>query len=103
MAINSRPIDKTLTQAALQEKLNYDATSGAFTRKTAQGLARVGKVVGRKHHENGHWYIMVCGNRYPAQLLAWLYVYGAWPDRELTFKDGVRYNVAIGNLELCTE
>ena len=97
---NPRSNDKTLTQARLQEKLCYDAATGIFTRRAVQGLARRGMVVGRRFHDNGCVFITVCGGRYPAQLLAWLYVYGMFPQQEIVFKDGVRHNVAIENLAL---
>lgn len=97
---NPKSHDRTLTQARLLAKLNYNPETGIFTRLTHQGPARKGSIVGRKFHDNGCVYISVCGGRYPAQLLAWLYVYGSFPIREVVFLDGVRHNCAIANLAM---
>jgi HNH endonuclease len=100
---NMRKAQTSITQEQLRALLCYDPVSGEFTRRTQQGMARVGMPVGRKYHANGCVYISVCGGRWPAQQLAWLYFHGVWPDREVIFKDGVRHNVSIWNLALLAD
>ncbi len=90
-----------LTVEYLRKMLDYDKTTGIFRWKVTLGTRayiEVGKIAGSVHSEDAHWRIPLCGERYPASRLAWLYVYGKWPGGYLAYKDGDRHNNAISNL-----
>jgi len=62
-----------LTQKRLKEVLDYSPETGIFTR------IRSGAVI-TKPNDNGYIRTMVDYKSYYAHKLAWLYVYGVWPD-----------------------
>ena len=80
-------------------KLNYDPIAGAFTWKKGNGKASVGSPAGQK---SGWGYVRISlGNKkYSAHHLAWLIVYGKWPDKQIDHIDGDKENNAIANLRL---
>lgn len=60
-----------------------------------------GTVAGFKNWK-GYTLLFVQGKKYRAHNLAWFYVYGEWPDRQIDHKDGNPSNNAISNLRLAT-
>lgn len=87
-----------LTAARLREVLNYDSETGVFTRRTRTSNAtKVGDVAG-SYTRKGYLMVGVDHGSYQAHRLAWLYVFGSWPDGELDHADGNRGNNSIGNL-----
>lgn len=89
---------KELTQQRLQELLHYDPDTGIFTRlvRTAQ-VAPVGSVAGGK---NGRGYIQIKidGSMYLAHRLAWLYVHGGFPSKQIDHINCVKTDNRIANL-----
>lgn len=86
-----------LTAERLRELLHYDPETGVFTWKTKPGRRiRLGAQAGSA--AQGYLEIGVCGGRYRAHRLAWLYVYGVWPKHDIDHIDGNRANNAIANL-----
>jgi hypothetical protein len=89
---------KKLTQERLKELLHYDPETGVFTwikpaaRRTAKGA-----IAG---HRNDDWYsqIGIEGNVYLSHRLAWLYVYGYFPENCLDHIDRNPSNNKISNL-----
>lgn len=71
-----------LTQERLKQCLQYDSSTGIFTRHN-------GQIAGTS---TGHGYIAICvdGVRYYAHRLAWLYVMGRWPQPQIDHKNGIR-------------
>lgn len=91
-----------ITQDLLKSLLHYDASTGHFTwRKPTKfhpRLAgwRAGSVA------SGYVLIRVNGRKLKAHRLAWLYVYGSWPDEVVDHIDCNPLNNAIANLRLAS-
>lgn len=96
-------MDMTLTHASLLQHLHYDPATGIFTRKvrTSQNT-RIGDVAG---YINRAGYIIVglFGRSYLAHRLAWFYMHGQWPARNLDHRDRSRLNNRIDNLRECNQ
>jgi hypothetical protein len=92
---------KVVSRERLREILEYDPVSGVFVWKvkTAKKIA-VGSEAGviKPVGSGVYRYIAIDGERYLAHRLAWLYVYGEWPNL-LRFKDENSLNCAIDNLD----
>ena len=71
-----------LTQKQLKELLSYDADSGDFVWLVQRGRKKAGEPAGVKDHY-GYVVIRINTKLYKAHRLAWLYVYGVWPDNGL--------------------
>lgn len=87
-----------LTQERLKELLDYDQDTGLFTWKQWRGgTAFAGTDAGRPN-KGGHIQIMVDGIRYMAHRLAWLYIYGVFPQEDIDHINRVRSDNRICNL-----
>ena len=84
-----------LTQKILKECLDYNPLTGIFSAKINTGSMRIGKRVGKLHR---YLYIGVKRRRYLAHRLAWLYVYGKWPDNEIDHINRNKLDNRISNL-----
>jgi HNH endonuclease len=89
-----------LTQDRLKEVLRYNRKTGLFTNRIPRGRLRVGAVVGHPDRL-GYLHCTIDGESHLMHRLAWLYVYGYFPE-ELDHRDEVKGNNAIRNLRLCT-
>lgn len=90
-----------ITQAQLQERLNYDPETGVFTWAAPRSRVRVGAVAGRLN-TRGYRVIETDGKPYMAHRLAWLYVYGSMPAFELDHINGQRDDNRLANLRELT-
>jgi len=87
-----------LTQETLKEVLHYDCETGVFTwainiyRKKTKG-----KIAGTKDKE-GYMQIMIKRKTYRAHRLAWLYVYGSFPSKEIDHINCIPSDNRIVNL-----
>lgn len=94
-----------LTQSTLKDLLDYDPETGDFTwLKRGQGRS-VGSIAGHQWVDrSGIKYINICVQRQRcrAHRLAWLWVYGVWPDKYVDHIDGDGSNNRISNLRLAT-
>ena len=71
---------KKLTQNRLKELFNYDPATGLFTRlKTVGNIANIGDTAGTLDFY-GYIVIKIDGKSYKRSRLAWLYVYGYFPE-----------------------
>nr|DAI72758.1 MAG TPA: endonuclease [Caudoviricetes sp.] len=88
---------EVLTRERLLDVLDYNSETGLFTwKKKLSARGAIGKKAGTKSY--GYNAINIDGVRYFAHRLAWLYVYGKWPDKEVDHIDRNRMNNAISNL-----
>ena len=89
-----------IEQDLLKELFDYDPETGWFTNRYSRGRAKAGEIAGA-YTGHGYWRIIINYKKYYVHHLAWLYVYGEWPD-EIDHIDGDRGNNAISNLRLAT-
>lgn len=86
----------------LLELLDYCPLSGVFTRKISlTNKVKVGDVAG--NNNKGYWELSVDGKTYMAHVLAWFYVYGVWPTKDIDHEDMNKSNNAIKNLREASE
>lgn len=86
-----------ITQSRLKELLNYNQNTGIFTWIVNKNRAHIGDIAGCSNSK-GYIYIQINGYNFRAHRLAWLYVYGKFPDYEIDHIDRDRKNNRISNL-----
>lgn len=92
-----------LSAERLRERLHYDPATGAFTWRVAgRGKRKAGDPAGSLHQQ-GYIHIKLDRHSYKAHHLAWLYVHGEWPKRDLDHKDTIRHHNWIDNLREATD
>lgn len=90
-----------LTSARVREALHYDPETGFFTWLVDRGRARAGaRAV--SVYSKGYPGIGLDGERHAAHRVAWLYVTGSWPERQIDHIDGAKNNNAWRNLRSAT-
>lgn len=91
-----------LTQARLREVLAYDPATGAFTWNVMlSSRGPVGSVAG-SYTRKGYWRVRIDGREYMAHRLAWLYVTGSWPTKQIDHRNTNRADNRFDNLRLAT-
>lgn len=86
----------------LRRALIYDKETGLFRRAIKTGRkANVGDVAGCVD-KDGYIQIRLKGKMYPAHRLAWLYVYGEWPQDEIDHINCIKGDNRISNLRIAT-
>jgi len=81
-----------LTQSRLKELLDYNPTTGQFTRLST------GKPVRGWKDKDGYLVAQLDNVEYRMHRLAWLYVHGQWPERFIDHINMVRHDNSIANL-----
>ena len=88
---------------ALKTILDYDLNTGVFVwREKISSKVIVGRRAGCKS-KAGYILIRIHGVLYLAHRLAWLYVYGDWPEKHIDHKNKDRGDNRICNLRLCND
>lgn len=88
-----------LTQDRLKELLDYDPETGVFRWKASKRYGHNGKIAGKI---GGGTYryasIGIDGHYHGIARLAWLFVHGKWPEKQLRFLNGDASDAKISNL-----
>ena len=91
-----------LTQERLKELLHYDPETGIFTRLVrTSSSTHVGDIAGGLRPD-GYWSISIDNRRFLAHRLAYLYMYGEFPQDKTDHRDQTRDNNRIANLRPVT-
>ena len=85
-----------LTQKKVKQYLNYDPLTGEFTWIVHRRCLKAGSVAGCLYR--GYTSIRISGKQYYAHRLAWLYVYGYFPEHQIDHIDRNPSNNRINNL-----
>lgn len=94
-------LNSTLTAEQLREFVDYAPDTGIFTWKSTKKGSRVkaGSVAGAVR-SGRYVYFMISKRNYAAHRLAWLYVYGEWPDGQIDHINRVKQDNRISNLRV---
>lgn len=92
-----------LTQAILQSKLHYSPDTGIFTWLTGSFKNKPAGCVSGTLPDGGYVIIRVNNKVYQAHRLAWLYVYGSFPDGLIDHKNRNRTDNRIENLRVASD
>lgn len=87
-----------VTADRVRELFDYNEFSGLFVRKVRTAMRnKVGDIVGCKD-TYGYLQVAVDGRLYLLHRLAWLYVYGSFPEGTIDHIDRCKTNNSIANL-----
>jgi hypothetical protein len=86
-----------ITQSQLKEVIKYDPNTGVFAWAKSRPGAKKGSVAGVKLTSR-YIQIMIYRHKYSAHRLAWLYVHGEFPKKQIDHIDGNPSNNCISNL-----
>lgn len=90
-----------LTQAYLKSILRYDPDTGHFTWIKSRRSYLVGKTAGTIRSD-GYVQISIFSNLHLAHRLAWLYIYGEFPENDTDHINHIRNDNSLVNLRSCT-
>jgi hypothetical protein len=103
----SKNNEAILTAEYLREQMNYNADTGEFFWRVSKKGRRMDRQAGSVLGNRGYCRIRITidGSEYQfhASRLAWLYVYGVWPEMNLDHIDRNRANNRIANLREATQ
>jgi hypothetical protein len=91
-----------LTAERLREVLSYDPKEGVFVwRVSPTRRVKAGAIAGSTNNR-GYRRIGIDGKSYHASRLAWFYIHGEWPEREIDHRNVDPSDNRISNLRLAT-
>lgn len=92
-----------LTAERLREVLHYDPETGAWTwRVSPCPGVKVGQIAGTVNNR-GRRVITIDGTDHLSSRLAWLYMTGAWPSKQIDHRNRVRTDDRWANLREATQ
>lgn len=87
-----------LTQERLKEILSYDPKTGIFAHNTNRSnCVKIGSIAGCINF-GGYRAIVVNCRSFLAHRLAWFYIYGQWPNKNIDHINGLRDDNRLSNL-----
>ena len=91
-----------ITVERLKELVCYDSDTGILTARIRRGKTIAGSQIG---YVVGYGRMKVCLDRkeYMVHRLAWLYVYGIWPSKDIDHRNGNPADNRISNLREATD
>lgn len=92
---------KELTHDQLAELLAYEEATGDFYWKVSRGRVQQGRKAG-SIGTNGYRNIKLLGQDYRAHRLAWFFVHGVWPSKEIDHINRKKDDNRIANLREAT-
>lgn len=93
-----------LTQTRLRQLLRYDKRTGVFYWRIAQSRrVRAGARAGKVRAITGYRSVQIDSKNYLEHRLAWLYVYGQFPNGNLDHKNRIKTDNQIANLREATK
>lgn len=95
----------------VRHQYSYDPETGVWLwrnppLKTRRDIAEIGKPAGTVDKRDGSLKLTLDGKIHRASRLAWLYVYGEWPDKQVLYRDpgmAVPEKDRLSNLRLASE
>jgi hypothetical protein len=91
-----------ITQKELKELLRYNVSTGKFFWKVFRPRVKPGQITAQALDRWGYHVISVNRRKYKAHRLAWLYVYGVFPAKDLDHKNRIKTDNRISNLREVT-
>lgn len=86
----------------LREIVSYDPETGRFVWRQRMGTRALAGAEAGCTLARGERKIKIYGQPYYGHILAWVYVYGEWPEMDIDHRDGDPGNNRIANLRLAT-
>ena len=90
-----------ISEARLKELMTYDPETGDFAFLKRRGYRGAGLKAGSMT-AFGYWRIRIDRREYHAHRLAWLYVYGEWPEKDIDHINAIKTDNRIANLRIAT-
>ena len=94
--------DHNLTQEYVKSCLSYDPDTGIFTSLKTFRRWKAGRIIGTYDHY-GYRLISIDKKQYKAHRIAWLYVYGEFPETGIDHIDCNKDNNRITNLRVANQ
>lgn len=91
-----------ITQSELKSVLGYNKRTGKFYWLVDRPRVRVGQITGQALDRWGYNVICINRKKYKAHRLAWLYVYGVMPTKDIDHKNRNKTDNRISNLREAT-